>query len=469
MRSLRDQLVQQRHEERAVGARLDRDPLVGDRRVAGAHRVDRDEAAARALELRDRDLQRVRVMVLGGADHHEQLGALEVRPAEFPEAAADRVDHAGGHVHRAEAAVRRVVRRAELAREQAGQRLHLVAAGEERELLRVGGADPRQPLVEDREGTLPRDRLELAGAALAARLAQQRLRQPRRRHLLHDPRGALGADHARLIGWFGIAVDVAQLAVAQMHADAAAAGAHVAGGRLDLVHRLGRGRSERVVDRLSREEFEQARLRASGKLMRPAIVRDARMQARPFPQGADHDLADPRRLQPVRRAVGLQRVRHRCRTGRGRARGRCRLGAARARRLRRGDRQRRELPSGRRGQSPSAGAAGLRPPRPAHRPGGLPSLLACADGQVPRRGVGVAVRARHQAGPLGGERRGAVPAQPGRVRHDLPVDHDLGLDPAARARDRAVAGAEGQALQRRLRRARPAAGRASGRSTSAWA
>ena len=31
--------------------------------------------------------------------------------------------------------------------------------------------------------------------------------------------------------------------------------------------------------------------------------------------------------------------------------------------------------------------------------------------------------------------------------------------PAARARDRAVAGAEGQALQRRLRRARPAAGR----------
>ena len=123
------------------------------------------------------------------------------------------------------------------------------------------------------------------------------------------------------------------------------------------------------------------------------------------------------------------------------------------------DRQRRELPSGRRGQPPSAGAAGLRPPRPAHRPGGLPSLVACADGQVPRRGVGVAVRARHQAGPLGGKRRGAVPAQPGRVRHDLSVDHDLGRHPAARARDRAVAGAEGQALQRRLRRARPAAGR----------
>ena len=45
--------------QRAVGARADRDPLVGDRRVAGAHRVDRDEAAAAALELRDRDLERI--------------------------------------------------------------------------------------------------------------------------------------------------------------------------------------------------------------------------------------------------------------------------------------------------------------------------------------------------------------------------------------------------------------------------
>jgi hypothetical protein len=133
--------VQQRHEQRAVGAGADRDPFVGDGGIAGAHRVDRDEAAARALELAQRDLHRVAVVVLGGADHHEQLGAVQVRAAEFPEAAADRVDHAGGHVDRAEAAVRRVVRRAELAREQAGERLHLVAAGEQRELLRVGRAD----------------------------------------------------------------------------------------------------------------------------------------------------------------------------------------------------------------------------------------------------------------------------------------------------------------------------------------
>ena len=70
------------------------------------------------LNLRQRDLHRVAVMVLGGADHHEQLGAVQVRPAELPEAAADGVDHPGRHVDRAEAAVRRVVGRAELAREQ---------------------------------------------------------------------------------------------------------------------------------------------------------------------------------------------------------------------------------------------------------------------------------------------------------------------------------------------------------------
>ena len=151
----RDQLVAEREQECPIRARLDRQPVVGDRRVAGADGIDRDEAAAVPLEFRDRDLERVRVMILGGADHHEELRAFEVGPAELPERAADRVDHAGGHVDRAEAAVRRVVRRAELPREEAGQRLHLVASGEERELLRVGGADLPQPLFEQRERVVP--------------------------------------------------------------------------------------------------------------------------------------------------------------------------------------------------------------------------------------------------------------------------------------------------------------------------
>ena len=46
MRSALQQLVDQREREQAVGARADADPLVGDRAVAGAHRVDRDDLGA---------------------------------------------------------------------------------------------------------------------------------------------------------------------------------------------------------------------------------------------------------------------------------------------------------------------------------------------------------------------------------------------------------------------------------------
>jgi len=179
------------------------------------------------------------MVVLGGADHDEQLGAVEVRAAELPERAADRVDHARGHVHRAEAAVRGVVGRAELLREQAGQRLHLVAPGEQREFLRVGRADLRQALGEDREGLLPADFVELRLAALGALPPQQRLAEPRGRVLLHDPGGTLGADDALVERMRRVAVDVAHLAVAQVHANAAAARAHVARRRLHFRARGG--------------------------------------------------------------------------------------------------------------------------------------------------------------------------------------------------------------------------------------
>ncbi len=245
----RDDLVDQRQQQRAVGARLDRHPLVGDRRVAGAHRVDRDEAAPCALELRQRDLHRVAVVVFGSADHHEQLGAVEVGPAELPKRAADRVDHSGGHVDRAEAAVRRIVGRAELTCEQPRQRLHLVASGEEGEALRVGGADLLQALLHHRQRLVPFDLDELAVAALAARLAQQRLGQPGRRVLLHDARRALGADHALVQRVVRVALDIAQLAIAQVDADAAAAGAHVAGGVAGFRAGFGQRRARGVVKR----------------------------------------------------------------------------------------------------------------------------------------------------------------------------------------------------------------------------
>ena len=62
----------------------------------------------------------------------------------------------------------------------------------------------------------------------------QRLREAGRRVLLHDPRRALGADHAPVDRVLRVAIDVPHLPVTKMNADATAACAHVAGGRLDL-------------------------------------------------------------------------------------------------------------------------------------------------------------------------------------------------------------------------------------------
>ena len=73
------------------------------------------------------------------------------------------------------------------------------------------------------------------------------LLQLRRRILLHDPRGALAADHAAVDRVLRVALDVADAAVLQVHFDAAAAGAHVAGRVLDLV-----GDARRGVDHLAR-------------------------------------------------------------------------------------------------------------------------------------------------------------------------------------------------------------------------
>ena len=86
-------------------------------------------------------------MVLGHAPQHQVAGVLPVRLAELPEAAAERVQPAGRHVDRAESAVRGVVDRAELLRPPAGERLRLVAAGEERELVGIARADRRSQLA----------------------------------------------------------------------------------------------------------------------------------------------------------------------------------------------------------------------------------------------------------------------------------------------------------------------------------
>ena len=135
------QLMNESKYEQAVGAGSDADPVIGNGVVAGTARVDRDHLGAARLELAEADLDRIGIMVLGDAEQHEVFGVVPVGFAELPERAADRIEPAGRHVDRAEAAMGGEIRRAELARPPAGQRLRLVAAGEEGESLRVGATD----------------------------------------------------------------------------------------------------------------------------------------------------------------------------------------------------------------------------------------------------------------------------------------------------------------------------------------
>src|SRR3546814_12210632 len=115
-------------------------------------------------------------LVLGDPEQHEIAGVVPVGLTELPERAADAVEAGGRHVHRAEAAVGSEVRRAELRRPPAGQRLALVAAGEEREAPGVTTACRAQPVRRQSQGLFPLAFLELAAAPFAD--AQQGLADP---------------------------------------------------------------------------------------------------------------------------------------------------------------------------------------------------------------------------------------------------------------------------------------------------
>ena len=57
---------------------------------------------------------------------------------------------------------------------------------------------------------------------------------------MHDARRTLGTQHAAIHRMIGITLDIAQGAILQMHLDAAAAGAHIAGGVFHFVADGGR-------------------------------------------------------------------------------------------------------------------------------------------------------------------------------------------------------------------------------------
>jgi hypothetical protein len=227
------QLMHDREDQQAVRAGANADPVVGHRRIAGAHRVDRNEPRAVLLDLGDAHLERVGIMVFGDPEHDEQLGPVPVRGAELPERAADGHDAGRSHVDRAEAAMRRIVRRAELLRPETGQRLRLITPREEGEFLRIGLTHPVQPADRDVQRFIPGNFAELAGPARPG--SQQRRTQSRRRVVLHDASRALGAEHALVDRMVAIAFDVADLAVLDVNVDAATARAHIASRLANLV------------------------------------------------------------------------------------------------------------------------------------------------------------------------------------------------------------------------------------------
>ena len=84
-----EQFVNQGQDEEPVGAGADRHPFIGDRRIAGAHRIDRYEFGAARLYGAEAGLDRVGIVVLGDPEHQEVFGMLPIRLAKFPERPAN--------------------------------------------------------------------------------------------------------------------------------------------------------------------------------------------------------------------------------------------------------------------------------------------------------------------------------------------------------------------------------------------
>ena len=266
--------MNQGENKQSVRTRRNSEPFVRDSGVPGSHGVDRHELDVAALELADAHLDRVGIVVLGDAEHHEVARPLPVRFAEFPKGAANGVDARGGHVDGAEPSVSRVVRRTELHRPPGGKRLALVAPGEKGEAVRIGRSGARQPCRGEVERLVPLDLFELSGSAFAD--ATQWLGQPGRRLQMHDPGRALGAEHTPVDRVVAVALDEAHLTALEVNLDAAAAGAHVACRELHFVGHACR----RCARRGARPDLVRERLRqyrsCLGYPFSPNIMRTTR-------------------------------------------------------------------------------------------------------------------------------------------------------------------------------------------------
>ena len=173
-------------------------------------------------------------MILRNTEHQKQLGAFPVRSAELPKRSADRIDTRRRHVDRTEAAMCRVVRRAERLRPQTGQGLRLVAARKQSELARVSLANWREPRDGQFERLVPSDLLELTTAAWSDTF--EGCAKPRRRIVLHDTRRAFGAQNASVHRMVAVAFDITNSIASpvgirrEVNVYAASASAHVTRG-----------------------------------------------------------------------------------------------------------------------------------------------------------------------------------------------------------------------------------------------
>ena len=159
-----EQLVHQREDEQAVGARGDAHPLIGNGVVARAHRVHTHDLGAAFLEPAQTHLDRVGIVILGHTEDHEHLGPLPVRLAKLPERPAHGVDPGGSHIDRAEPAVGGIVGGAELLRPPTGKGLRLIATGKKCQLLRVLLPDRGKPFNRQIQRFIPADLAELTRA-----------------------------------------------------------------------------------------------------------------------------------------------------------------------------------------------------------------------------------------------------------------------------------------------------------------
>ena len=114
-----------------------------------------------------------------------------------------------------------------------GERLRLIPARKEDELIGIGLADTAQPIGRNRQSLVPADLGKLARATRPDSL--QWRTKPSRRQDVHDPGRSLGAQHPAIDRVISVALDVAKCAVPQMDLNAAATGAHVARGIRNLI------------------------------------------------------------------------------------------------------------------------------------------------------------------------------------------------------------------------------------------